>query len=61
MDLCSEEQWNECNNQAIRNSLQGWKLELRAVLKFQEFLCDEENTVGFMRLATNQSAWVALN
>src|SRR5260370_9718997 len=37
---------NKCNNQAIRKSLQGWKLELWAVLKFQEFLSDEENTMG---------------
>jgi len=46
MDLCSEEQSNKCNHQAIRNLLQEWKLELRAVLKFQEFLSDEENTMG---------------
>jgi hypothetical protein len=48
MDPCSEEQSNECNNQAICNSLQGWKLELWAVLKFQEFLSDEGNTVGLI-------------
>jgi hypothetical protein len=44
--LCSEEQSNDCNNQAIRNPLQEGKLELRAVLNFQEFLCNEENTLG---------------
>jgi hypothetical protein len=48
MDLCSEEQPNGCNNQAIRNSLQEWKLELRAVPNFQEFLSDEENTIGLI-------------
>jgi hypothetical protein len=48
MDLGSEEQSNKCNNPAIRNSLQGWKLELRAVPKFQEFLSDEENATGLI-------------
>jgi len=46
MDLCSEEQSNECNNQAIRNPWQEGKLELRSVLNFQEFLWNEENTLG---------------
>src|SRR6266446_2296658 len=49
MDPCSEEQSNKCNNQPIRNFLQEWKLELRAVLNFQEFLSDEENTIGLNR------------
>jgi hypothetical protein len=48
MDLCSEEQSNECNNAAISNSLQGWELELCAVLDFQEFLPNEENATGLM-------------
>jgi hypothetical protein len=46
MDLCSEEQANECNSQAIRNLVQEWKLGLCAVLYFQEFLRDKENTIG---------------
>jgi hypothetical protein len=46
MDRGSEEQPNECNHQAIRNSLQKWNLALRAVLNVQEFLSDEENTIG---------------
>jgi hypothetical protein len=46
MDLCSEEQSNECNKQTIRSSLQEWKLELCAVLNCQEFLSDEGNTIG---------------
>src|SRR5713226_9750953 len=58
MALCSEEQSNECNNQPIRNSLQGWKLELLAVLKFQEFLSDEENTIGLIgRRRGSVSLW----
>jgi len=47
MDLFSEEQSNECNNQAIRNSLQGWGLVGFQVLNFKEFLSDEEdNSAG---------------
>src|SRR5271167_388632 len=46
MDSCSEEQPNECNNQTICNSLQGWRLALRAVLNFQEFLSDEEKAIA---------------
>src|SRR5258708_27882277 len=61
MDLSSEEQSNKCNNQAIRNSLRGWKLELWAVLKFQEFLSNEENTMGLTVSAADQSACGALN
>src|SRR6266852_2935012 len=49
--LCSEEQPNKCNNPAIRNSLQEWKLQLSEVLNFQEFLFDEENAVGLKVLA----------
>ena len=48
MDLCSEEQSNECNNQAIRKFLEEGKLELRAVPNFQEFLSDGENTIGLI-------------
>ena len=50
MALCSEEQSNDGNNQAIRNSLQEWKLELCAVLSFQEFLSNEENTLDLIGL-----------
>jgi hypothetical protein len=57
MDLCSEEQSNECNNHAIRNSLQKWKLELRAVLNFQEFLFGKETLL----LAGDQSPCGTLN
>src|SRR5208282_695264 len=46
IDLCSEEQSNECNSQAIRNSVQEWKLELCAVLNCQEFRSDEESAMG---------------
>jgi hypothetical protein len=46
MDLCSEEQSKECNNQATHNSLQERKLGLCAVLNFQEFLSDEEKAIG---------------
>jgi len=42
----SEEQPDGCNNRAIHNLLQGWKLELRVVLYFQEFLPDEESATG---------------
>src|SRR5208282_1666854 len=49
MDRCSEERSDECNHQAIRDSLQGWKLELCAVLNFQEFLSDEESAIGLQR------------
>src|SRR5271155_4464180 len=48
MDLCSEERSKECNHQAIRDSLQGWKLQWCAVLNFQEFLPNEESTIGIM-------------
>jgi hypothetical protein len=54
MALCSEEQPNECNNQAIRNSLQDWKLELCAVLNFKEFLSDQENTIGLILIRLTQ-------
>src|SRR5260370_18565075 len=58
MDLCSEEQSNQCNNQAIRNSLQEWKLEFRAVLNLQEFLSDKENTIGLIGLRSGSvSLW----
>src|SRR5207245_3639081 len=58
IDPCSEEQSNECNNQAIRNSLQEWKLELCAVPNFQEFLSDEENTIGLIgRRRGSVSLW----
>jgi hypothetical protein len=50
MDPCSEEQPNECNHQAIRDSLQGRRLELCAVLNCQEFLSDEENTIVLTRV-----------
>jgi hypothetical protein len=46
MDLCSEKQPNQCNNQTICNSLQEWELALWTVLNFQEFLSDEENTIA---------------
>ncbi len=58
MDPCSEEQSNECNNRAIRNSLQKWKLELCAVPNFQEFLSDEENAIGLIgRRRGSVSLW----
>jgi hypothetical protein len=58
MDFCSEEQPNECNRQAIPNSLQEWKLELCAVLNVQEFLSDEENMIGLMSLRSGSvSLW----
>ncbi len=58
MDPCSEEQSNECNNRAIRNSLQEWKLELCAVPNFQEFLSDEESTIGLIgRRRGSVSLW----
>src|SRR5260221_7212830 len=58
MALCPEEQPNKSNKQAIRNSLQEWKLELRAVLNFQEFLFDEENTIGLVGLRSGSvSLW----
>ena len=50
MDLCSEELSIECNIQAIRKFLEEGKLELRAVLNFQEFLSDEENAIGLIGL-----------
>lgn len=43
-----EEQSNQCNSEAVRNSLQEWKLELGTVLNFQEFLSVEENSIGLM-------------
>jgi len=46
MRLWSEAHPYECNDWAIRNSLQEWRLVLRAVLNFQEFLSDEGNTIG---------------
>ena len=57
MDFSSEEQSNECNNHAIRNSLQKWKLELRAVLNLQEFLFGKETLL----LAGGQSPCRTLN
>jgi len=58
MDPCSEEQSSEGNNRAIRNSLQEWKLELCTVLNFQEFLSDEENTIGLLgRRRGSASQW----
>jgi hypothetical protein len=54
--LCSEEQPNKCNNQAIRNSLQKWELQWSEVLNFQEFLFDEENAVGLKALGVSQPA-----
>jgi len=48
MDLCSEEQQNECNNESICNSLQEWRLALSAVPNFQEFLSEEENSIGLI-------------
>jgi hypothetical protein len=46
MRLWSEAHPYECNDWAIHNSLQEWKLQLSEVLNFQEFLFDEENAVG---------------
>src|SRR5277367_4229294 len=43
----SEEQLNQCNKRATRKSIQDRKLEVRGVLKFQEFLIDEDNTNGW--------------
>src|SRR5260370_42274788 len=57
MALCSEHQSEECNRQAIRNSLQEWKLELRAVLNCQEFLFGKETLL----LAGDQSPFGTLN
>ena len=45
IDLCSEEQSGQCNNQAIRNYLQEWKLQFAAVLIFREFLSDQGYTI----------------
>src|SRR5271168_3587521 len=50
MDPCPEERSNRCNHEAIRDSLQGWKLESYAVLNFQEFLSDEESAIGLTGL-----------
>src|SRR5271154_169202 len=50
MEPCPEERSNECNQQAIRDSLQGWKLESYAVLNFQEFLSDEKSAIGLTGL-----------
>ena len=43
MRLWFEAHHYECNDWAIHNSLQEWKLQLSEVLNFQEFLFDEEN------------------
>ncbi len=51
MRLWSEAHPYECNDWAIHNSLQEWKLQLSEVLNFQEFLFDEENAVGLKVLA----------
>ena len=45
MDLCSEEHSNECNNQAVRNSLHGRDLEVPPILNFEDFLFSEENAI----------------
>jgi hypothetical protein len=52
MRLRSEAHPYECNDWAIHNSLQEWKLQLSEVLKFQEFLFDEENAVGLKALGS---------
>ena len=52
MRLWSEAHPYECNNWAIHNSLQEWKLQLSEVLNFQEFLFDEENAVGLKALGS---------
>jgi hypothetical protein len=54
MRLWHEAHPYECNNWAIHNSLQEWKLQLSEVLNFQEFLFDEENAVGL-------KAWAAVS
>jgi hypothetical protein len=51
MRLWSEAHPYECNDWAIHNSLQEWRLQLSEVLNFQEFLFDEENAVGLKVLA----------
>jgi hypothetical protein len=52
MRLWSKAHPYECNNWAIHNSLQEWKLQLSEVLNFQEFLFDEENAVGLKALGS---------
>ena len=52
MRLWSEARPYECNDWAIHNSLQEWKLQLSEVLNFQEFLFDEENAVGLKALGS---------
>ena len=54
MRLWSEARPYECNDGAIHNSLQEWKLQLSEVLNFQEFLFDEENAVGLKALGGSQ-------
>jgi hypothetical protein len=56
MRLWSEAHPYECNNWAIHNSLQEWKLQLSEVLNFQEFLSDKEDAVGMNTLGVSQPA-----
>src|SRR5258708_12440430 len=60
MRLWFEAHHYECNDWAIHNSLQEWKLQLSEVLNFQEFLFDEENAVG-LKAFGGQSACGTLN
>jgi hypothetical protein len=46
MRLWSEARPYECNDWAIHNCLQKWKLQFSEVLNFQEFLSEEENTMA---------------